>query len=81
MKDTHQRTQIAAFWVAKLPDFTSVLRRVTSTAKKAHQKLVVEDFKTRLNAEYIALAEKDMSAFGVELKDVVVTESLLLIIT
>lgn len=70
LKDTHRRTQIAAFWDAKLPDFTSVLRRVTSTAKKAHKELVVEDFKTRLNAEYIALAEKDMSAFGVELKDV-----------
>lgn len=70
LKDTHRRTQIAAFWDAKLPDFTTVLRRVTSTAKKAHKELVVEDFKTRLNAEYIALAEKDMSAFGVELKDV-----------
>ena len=70
LQDTHRRTQIAAFWAAKLPDFTSVLRRVTSTAKKAHKELVVADFKTRLNAEYIALAEKDMSAFGVELKDV-----------
>ncbi|HEY9097636.1 MAG TPA: AAA family ATPase [Thiobacillus sp.] len=70
LKDTHRRTQIAAFWAAKLPDFTTVLRRVTSTAKKAHKELVVGDFKTRLNAEYIALAEKGMSAFGVELKDV-----------
>lgn len=70
VKDAHRRTRIAAFWDAALPDFTSVLRKVTSTAKKAHKELVVEDFKTRLNAEYIALAEKDMSAFGVELKDV-----------
>jgi len=70
LKDAHRRTQIAACWDAKLPDFTSVLRKVTSTAKKAHKELVVENFKTRLNAEYIALAEKDMSAFGVELKDV-----------
>ena len=70
LKDTHRRTQIAAFWDAKLPDFTSVLRSVTATAKKAHKELVVDDFKSRLNAEYIALAEKDMSAFGVELKDV-----------
>jgi len=70
LKDTHRRTQTAAFWDAKLPDFTSVLRKVTSTAKKAHKELVVGDFKTRLNAEYLALAEKDMTAFGVELRDV-----------
>lgn len=70
LNDAHRRAQTAAFWDAKLPDFTSVLRKVTSTAKKAHKELVVGDFKTRLNAEYLALAEKDMSAFGVELKDV-----------
>lgn len=70
VKEAHRRTRIAAFWDARLPDFTSVLRKVTSTAKKAHKELVVGDFKTRLNGEYIALAEKDMSAFGVELKDV-----------
>ena len=70
VKDARRRTQIAAFWDARLPDFTSVLRKVTSTAKKAHKELVVDDFKSRLNAEYIALAEKDMSSFGVELKDV-----------
>lgn len=70
VKEAHRRTRNAAFWDAALPDFTSVLRKVTSTAKKAHRELVVDDFKTRLNAEYIALAEKDMSAFGVELKDV-----------
>ena len=70
LTDSRKRTEIAAFWVATLPDFKSVLRKVTSTAKKAHKELVVEDFKTRLNEEYLALAEKDMSAFGVELKDV-----------
>jgi len=70
VKDAHRRTRISAFWDATLPDFTSVQRKVTSTAKKAHKELVVDDFKTRLNAEYIALAEKDMSVFGVELKDV-----------
>jgi recombinational DNA repair ATPase RecF len=70
VKDAHRRTRNAAFWDAALPDFTSVLRKVTSAAKKAHKELVVGDFKTRLNSEYIALAEKDMSAFGVELKDV-----------
>jgi len=70
VEEAHRRACNAAFWNAELPDFTSVLRKVTSTAKKAHKELVVGDFKARLNAEYIALAEKDMSAFGVELKDV-----------
>lgn len=70
LKDAHRRTRIASFWDETLPEFTSVLRKVTSTAKKAHKELVVDDFKARLNSEYIALAEKDMSAFGVELKDV-----------
>ena len=70
LKDAHRRARIADFWDTSLPSFTSVLRKITSTAKTAHKELVVEDFKSRLNAEYIALAEKDMSAFGVELKDV-----------
>jgi recombinational DNA repair ATPase RecF len=70
VKEAHRRTCIAAFWDTTLPNFTSVLRKVTSIAKKAHKELVVDNFKARLNAEYIALAEKDMSAFGVELKDV-----------
>jgi hypothetical protein len=70
VREAHRRTRIAAFWDANLPDFTTVLRKLTSTAKKAYKELVVDDFKTRLNAEYIALAEKDMSAFGVELKDI-----------
>ncbi len=70
VREAYRGTRIAAFWEATLPDFTSVLRKLTSTAKKAHKELVVGDFKNRLNTEYIALAEKDMSAFGVELKDV-----------
>ena len=70
VRDAHRRTRIAASWDATLPDFTTVQRKLTSTAKKAHKELVVDDFKTRLNAEYLALAEKTMSAFGVELKDV-----------
>ncbi len=70
LKECRWRTRGTAFWDSRLPDFTSVLRKVTSTAKKAHKELVVGDFKTRLNDEYLALAEKDMSAFGVELKNV-----------
>jgi recombinational DNA repair ATPase RecF len=70
LREAHQRARNSAFWDARLPDFTSVLRKITYTAKKAHRELVVADFRTRLNDEYLALAEKDMSAFGVELKDV-----------
>ncbi|EIC22414.1 AAA family ATPase [Thiorhodovibrio frisius] len=70
LKDTRRRMRIATFWDGSIPNFSNVLRKVTSTAKKAHKELVVDDFKNRLNAEYIALAEKNMRAFGVELKDV-----------
>lgn len=70
LTDAHLRMQAAELWDETLPEFTSVQRKLTSTAKKAHRELVVDDFKERLNSEYIALAEKDMSAFGVELKDV-----------
>lgn len=68
--EAFRRTQNAADWDATIPDITSVLRKITTTAKTAHKELVVEDFKTRLNTEYLALAEKDMKAFGVELKNV-----------
>jgi len=44
-----------------------VLKRITETAKDAHEDLVVADFEVRLDAEYQALAEKDMAAFGVKL--------------
>jgi len=57
----------AQFWSTKLPAFTQVLRRITETAKDAHEDLVVTDFEARLNAEYRTLAEKDMAAFGVKL--------------
>ena len=70
VKEAYSRTTIAIFWDTNLPNFTPVLRKITTTAKTAHKELVVEDFKTRLNAEYLELAEKDMNAFGVELKDV-----------
>jgi recombinational DNA repair ATPase RecF len=70
VRDAQMKAQRAEFWDAKLPEFTAVQRKLTSTAKKAHKKLVVDDFKDRLNSEYIALAEKSMSAFGVELKDI-----------
>ena len=55
------------FWNDKLPGFTQVLTRMTVKLKKAHEDLVVADFEARLDAEYLALAEKNMAAFGVKL--------------
>jgi recombinational DNA repair ATPase RecF len=55
------------FWSARLPAFTQVLKRITERSKDAHEELVVVDFEVRLNAEYKALAEKDMATFGVKL--------------
>jgi len=45
------------------------LKKITETAKEAHRRLVVSDFEARLNAEYNALAEKPMTAFGVTLEN------------
>ena len=70
LKEAYRRIKIDDFWVNKLPIFKSILKKITITAKKAHKELVVSDFRARLNAEYLALAEKDMSEFGVELKDI-----------
>ena len=70
IKEAYRRTKSAVFWDKEIPIFTLVLRKITSAAKTAHKELVVEDFRTRLDAEYLALAERDMNAFGVELKDV-----------
>jgi hypothetical protein len=70
VKEAYRMIVEASFWDTALPEFTTIRRKVTATAKRAHRELVVDDFKNRLNAEYIALAEKDMSAFGVQLKDV-----------
>ena len=70
LKQAHLHIRWDDFWNSSLPNFTPTLHKITSTAKKAHKELVVEDFRKRLNAEYLALAEKGMSAFGVELKDV-----------
>ncbi|MDX2219552.1 MAG: AAA family ATPase [Burkholderiales bacterium] len=70
IRDALRRTLGAADWHRDLPEFTSAQRKLTSAAKRAHKDLVVGDFKARLNSEYLALAEKGMSAFGVDLKDV-----------
>ena len=65
--EAQRMASCAQFWTANLPAFTQVLKRITETAKAAHEDLVVTDFETRLDAEYRALAEKDMAAFGVKL--------------
>lgn len=67
LKDAQRRVEYAVFWNEKLPAFTQLLKRITQKAKEAYEKLVVLDFEARLNAEYLTLAEKDMTAFGVTL--------------
>ncbi len=67
LKGAQLRVEHAVFWNANLPAFTQVLKRITQKSKDAHEELVVTDFEARLNAEYLALAEKDMTAFGVAL--------------
>jgi recombinational DNA repair ATPase RecF len=67
LRGAQWRVDRSKFWSTKLPAFTQILRRITEKAKDAHEELVVVDFEARLNAEYKALAEKDMAAFGVML--------------
>jgi energy-coupling factor transporter ATP-binding protein EcfA2 len=55
------------YWHSKLPPFTPLLKKITDASKEANEELVVSDFETRLNAEYKALTEKSMTAFGVTL--------------
>jgi AAA domain len=45
------------------------LKKITDASKIAHRELVVSDFEARLNAEYKALTEKPMTAFGVTLEN------------
>lgn len=67
LRDAQRMATNAKFWHTKLPAFTQVLKRITETAKDAYEDLVVTDFEARLDAEYKALAEKDMASFGVKL--------------
>lgn len=67
LREAQRMATNAQFWNTKLPAFTQVFKRITETAKDAHEDLVVTDFEVRLDAEYRALAEKDMAAFGVKL--------------
>jgi recombinational DNA repair ATPase RecF len=67
LRGTQWRVDRSKFWSTKLPAFTQMLTKITKKAKDAHEELVVVDFEARLNAEYKALTEKDMAAFGVML--------------
>lgn len=65
LREAQRLATTVEFWNLKLPAFTQLLRKITDKAKEAHEELVVADFESRLNAEYKALTEKDMAAFGV----------------
>ena len=50
-----------------LSQFTPLQKKITDKAKLAYEELVVSDFETCLDNEYINLTEKSMKAFGVSL--------------
>ena len=51
-----------------LSQFSTLMTKITNMSKKAYEDLVVSDFETRLNQEYVNLTEEDMSSFGVNLR-------------
>lgn len=67
LRGAQWRVDRSKFWNTKLTAFPRLLTKITKKAKDAHEELVVVDFEARLNAEYKALTEKDMAAFGVML--------------
>jgi hypothetical protein len=69
LKQLNRRAAEAEFWSSTLPSFTPLLKKITDTAKEAYRRLVVSDFEARLDAEYKALTEKPMTAFGVTLEN------------
>jgi hypothetical protein len=67
LKEVQHMADESSFWDSSLPPFTSLLKKITDTAKEAYEELVVADFEARLDAEYKALTEKPMTDFGVTL--------------
>lgn len=67
LKEAEGMITQSQFWSKNMPMFTQILKRITEKAKDAHEDLVVTDFEARLEAEYVALAEKGMTSFGVVL--------------
>jgi len=67
LRGVEQMVAQSQFWSNSLRSFTQLLKRITEKAKHAYEELVVADFETRLDREYMALAEKGMAAFGVVL--------------
>jgi recombinational DNA repair ATPase RecF len=63
----HALAEEAQSWRTRLPAMTPILKKITDRAKEANEELVVKDFDSRLNREYLALAEKNMASFGVTL--------------
>lgn len=67
IKEAQRFAKRAAFYARELSGFQGVLTRITNTAKKAHEALVVADFEGRLDGEYRRLTERNMAEFGVML--------------
>jgi len=67
LKETQNLCSRINYLKTELAKFSVLLGRITNAAKKAHDSLVVADFKDRLNSEYQKLTERSMAEFGVAL--------------
>jgi len=67
LKEVKSKIDSKGFFDLTLASFTSIARKLTEAAKTAYDELVIADFKTRLEQEYLALTEQTMDSFGVKL--------------
>jgi recombinational DNA repair ATPase RecF len=67
LKKARELSEWAQRWEGALREFPPLLKKITDKLKVSHDELVSADFETKLDAEYKALAEKGMAAFGVRL--------------
>lgn len=68
VKTLQKRANADHVWSEKIGEFPSLLRRVTTKSKAAHEDLIVSDFEKRLDGEYRTLTNKGMADFGVALR-------------
>lgn len=66
--NVHKRAKIDYTWGEKIAGFPALLRKVTAKSKLAHEELIVTDFETKLDAEYLALTNRTLEDFGVKLQ-------------
>lgn len=70
LKELKNKADWKVFYDQVIPSLTPLTRKLTEAAKGAYKELVIADFNTRLEAEYLALTDQPMSSFGVTLKPI-----------